>query len=216
MSVIVSAIHRPRELFGAVLPVALFSPPLRNLLEATMAGQMLIQMPLLALSGWWLGVAWRDAPAGGAMGRLRRCVDGCNVGGVTGLIVASFSMLLWMLPRSLDAARLDAGWDALKFATLVFPLGVVAAISWSRVPVIARALIHVEVIATLLRFGWGYVAAQERLCSAYLQGDQQRTGALLVAAGIAWGIAAAWTPLFGHSSLLSGPAARRRIDSAVR
>ena len=56
---------------------------------------------------------------------------------------------------------------------------------------------HLEVIATLLRFGWGYLAAEERLCLAYLSGDQQRTGELLLWAGAAYALAIVWRPMFG-------------------
>lgn len=183
---------------GLLLAAALVVPPLRSLGEASMARQMLVQMPLIVLAGWWMGAAWRRAPQASAAGRARSFVDSFNAGGATGLVIASFTMLLWMLPRSVDAARLDLGWDALKFATLALGLGAAAAISWPRCPPIARAVIHVEVIATFVRFGWGYAASDERLCAAYLQGDQRHAGTLLVVAGLVWAIAVAWRPLFGR------------------
>ena len=61
----------------------------------------------------------------------------------------------------------------------------------------ARAVVHLEVIATLARFGWGYLAAEERLCLAYLASDQQRTGELLLWLGAAYAVAVAWRPMFG-------------------
>jgi hypothetical protein len=123
-------------------------------------------------------------------------VQSFNAGGVTGLVFASFVMVLWMLPRCLDLARLDVAADALKFLS-VPAAGAAVALSWPRVPAIARAVVHLEVIATLLRFGWGYLAADQRLCLAYLAGDQQRTGELLLWLGAAYAIAAAWRPMFG-------------------
>lgn len=183
---------------GLLLAAALLVPPLRSLGEASMARQMLVQMPLIVLAGWWVGAAWRRAPQASAAGRARGFVDTFNACGATGLVIASFTMLLWMLPRSVDAARLDLGWDALKFATLALGLGAAAAISWPRCPPIARAVIHVEVIATFVRFGWGYAASDERLCAAYLQGDQRRAGTLLIVAGLVWAIVVAWRPLFGR------------------
>ena len=121
-----------------------------------------------------------------------------NSGGVTGLVFASFVMVLWMLPRCLDTARLDIAADALKFVS-VPAAGVAVALSWPRVPAIARAVVHLEVIATLLRFGWGYLAADQRLCLVYLAGDQQRTGELLLWLGAAYAIAVAWRPMFGST-----------------
>jgi hypothetical protein len=104
--------------------------------------------------------------------------------------------VLWMLPRCLDSARLDIAADALKFLSIP-AAGAAVALSWPRVPAIARAVVHLEVIATLLRFGWGYLAADERLCLVYLTGDQQRTGELLLWLGAAYAIAFAWRPMFG-------------------
>jgi hypothetical protein len=115
---------------------------------------------------------------------------------VTGILVASFVMILWMLPRFLDLARLDGAVDALKFLSV--PLaGLAVALSWPRLPVIARAVVHLEIVATLLRFGWGYLATEERLCLAYLADDQQLTGLLLCYLGGIWAAAVAWRPLFG-------------------
>jgi hypothetical protein len=59
--------------------------------------------------------------------------------------------------------------------------------------------VHLEAIATLLRFGWGYLAAEERLCLAYLAGDQQRTGELLLLAGATYALAIVWRPMFGSA-----------------
>jgi hypothetical protein len=121
----------------------------------------------------------------------------CNRYGATGLIAASFAMVLWMLPRTLDAARLDFGVDALKLASIFILIGIGVAWSWPRCPPLARAVVHVEAVATLIRFGWAYLAADERLCASYLLEDQRRLGAALVVLGILWAAAVAWRPLFG-------------------
>jgi hypothetical protein len=55
------------------------------------------------------------------------------------------------------------------------------------------------VIATLFRFGWGYLAADERLCLAYLVVDQQRTGEILILSGAVYAVTVAWRPMFGHA-----------------
>ena len=119
-----------------------------------------------------------------------------NAGGVTGLLAAGFVMALWMLPRCLDAARLDAATDAIKFAS-VAGAGLAIAVSWPRLPAIARAVVHLEAIATLLRFGWGYLAAEDRLCLVYLAGDQQATGRALIWLAAAYALAIVWRPVFG-------------------
>jgi hypothetical protein len=183
-------------LAAAGLWLVLLVPPLRAWLESSMALHMLAQLPLLAAIGYGLGWAWLQSPAKGMAARALGTVQSFNAGGVTGILAASVIMVLWMLPRCLDLARLDIEVDALKFLT-VPAAGAALALSWPRLPAIARAVVHLEVIATLLRFGWGYVAADERLCLAYLADDQQLTGMLLIYLGAAWSIAVAWRPLFG-------------------
>lgn len=183
-------------LAAAALWLVLGVPPLRGWLESSMASHMLLQLPLLAAIGYALGWAWLQSRPGDATARALRTAQSFNAGGVTGILAASFVMVLWMLPRCLDLARLDIEVDALKFLSV--PLaGLAVALSWPRLPVIARAVVHLEVIATLLRFGWGYMASEERLCLAYLAEDQQLTGILLIYLGAAWAAAVAWRPLFG-------------------
>jgi hypothetical protein len=181
---------------AAALWIVLAVPAARTGLEATMALHMVVQLPLLALIGFCIGTAWlesRQAFAARVLGR----VQSFNAGGTTGLVAASFVMVLWMLPRCLDLARLDLAADALKFVS-VPAAGIAVALSWPRVPAIARAVVHLEVIATLFRFGWGYLAADQRLCLVYLTGDQQRTGELLLWLGAAYAIAVVWRPMLGH------------------
>lgn len=161
-----------------------------------MALHMLAQLPLLAILGYGLGRAWMQARPAGAAARSLNCLQSFNRGGATGILAASFVMVLWMLPRFLDLARLDVAADALKFAS-VPAAGLAIALSWPRLPVIARAVVHLEVIATFFRFGWGYLATDERLCLAYLADDQQRAGEILLWLGAIYSIAVVWRPLFG-------------------
>ncbi|MBI4194409.1 MAG: hypothetical protein HY526_04955 [Betaproteobacteria bacterium] len=174
------------------------APAFRAWLESSMAPHMLVQLPLLAGVGYWIGVAWLQSRRGGVAARALAGVQSFNAGGTTGILAASFVMVLCMLPRLLDLARLDPSADAIKFVSV--PLaGLAVALSWPRLPAIARAVVHLEVIATLLRFGWGYLAADERLCLVYLVDDQQRTGELLLWLGAAYAVAAAWRPMFGDA-----------------
>jgi hypothetical protein len=187
-------------LMAASVWIALAAPASRTGLESNMVLHMLVQLPLLAGIGYCIGAAWLRSRRGGAGARILADVQSFNAGGATGLLAASFVMVLWMLPRFLDLARLDASVDAIKFMS-VPAAGVAVALSWRRCPAIARGVVHLEVIATLLRFGWGYLAADERLCLAYLVDDQQRTGELLLWLGAVYAVAVAWRPMFGYAPL---------------
>jgi hypothetical protein len=192
-------------LLAAGLWLLLAAPPLRGWLESSMAAHMLVQLPLLAWAGYLAGAAWLRARRGGAAARVLEFAQSFNAGGATGLIAASFVMLLWMLPRFLDLARLDEVADALKFVSV--PLaGLAVALSWPRLPVIARAVVHLEVIATLFRFGWGYLATDQRLCLVYLADDQQLTGVMLLYLGAAYAVWVTWRPMFGATAPHPRPA----------
>jgi hypothetical protein len=193
--------------------LVLLMPPLRAGLESSMALHMLVQLPLLALVGLAWGRAWAAAPTISRRGRVLAWLQTFNRGGATGLVLVSFTMLLWMLPRWLDAARLDMTVDIVKFLSVPLAFGAALAISWPRCPPIARAVIHLEGIATLLRFGWGYLAADQRLCLVYLLEDQQRVGVLLLWLAAAWALTVIWRPLFGSLPVLRGKSASR---SSVR
>ena len=191
----------------ALLVAALALPPAREWLEATMVGHMLVQLPLVALCGFAFGRTLLGVPQDRGAGCIVAALQRCNRYGATGLIAASFAMLLWMLPRTLDAARLDYGVDALKLASIFILVGIAVAWSWPQCPALARAVVHVEAVATLIRFGWAYLAADQRLCASYLLDDQRRLGAALIVLGILWAAAVAWRPLFGAPAILAQRAA---------
>jgi hypothetical protein len=182
-------------LAAAGLWLLLGVPYMRAWLESSMVLHMLVQIPLLAWTGYCSGHAWMRSQPAGATGRALGIVQSFNAGGVTGILGASFVMALWMLPRLLDLARLDGFADAIKFISVPFA-GLAVALSWPRLPAIARAVVHLEVIATLARFGWGYLAADQRLCLAYLTEDQQVAGELLLWLGGAYAVCVAWRPMF--------------------
>jgi hypothetical protein len=183
-------------LFATVVWLGLMIPEVRVWFEWSMTRHMLLQLPLLALIGACVGVAWLRTRADGMAARTLCTMQSFNAGGTTGILAASFVMVLWMLPRLLDLARLEVAIDLLKFVS-VPAAGLAVALSWRRLPIIARAVVHLEAIATLLRFGWGYLAADTRLCLVYLTDDQQRTGEMLLWAGAAYVLAVIWRPMFG-------------------
>ena len=182
--------YQPWAIGALVLWAVLWFPPLRDWFEASMLRHMIVQLPLLVAIGWVWGKRLRGHPM------LDR-VQLANRWGATGLLIAVVTMTLWMLPRLLDSARLDLNWETAKFLSVPALVGTAASLSWHRCPGIARGVIHVEIIATFWRFGWAYLATEERLCLSYLLGDQERTGMALCGIGALWAILVVWKPLFG-------------------
>ncbi|WP_219726148.1 hypothetical protein [Castellaniella caeni] len=166
-----------RLLAGLAVWLSLGLPATRHWLEADMSLHMLVQLPLLAWTGWQLG---RALPA-----PLARRLAPWNLQGISGLLLASLVMAFWMLPIALDAATEAPSAALAKFLSLPLLLGLPCALSWPLAGFVTRGVFLVELIATLFRSGWLYLASPVRLCTSYLLDAQQSTGAgLLVAGGL--------------------------------
>lgn len=179
-----------RRWAGPVLWLLLALPLLRHLLESSMTLQMLVQIPLLAVAGWWLR-PWLPV----------RAVDslaGWNRSGISGIVLVSLVAMAWMLPRAMDAS-LDVAWvEIAKFSSVPLLIGLPLALSWPQAGFVARGVFLAEVIATAFRMGWLYLVSPQRLCANYLLGDQQRLGKALLALGAAVCLVLAWKLLWGR------------------
>ena len=182
-------------LAGAILWAVLAIPPVRYLLEATMTRQMLVQMPLLALAGWWLAQAAPDW--------LERVLAPWNHRGISGLLLASLTGMVWMLPLAMDAALDDPRVTLLKYLSLPLLLGAPVALSWRHAGFVVRGVVLLEVIATSVRLGWLYLISPVRLCSNYLLGDQQRLGRMLLVVGAAILLRLVWQLMWGRINVSS-------------
>ncbi len=181
---------RQHWLVGAILAGVLAIPPLRHSLESTMTLQLLAQIPLLALSGWWFAQGtpeWLDA-------RLARW----NYNGISGLLLASLASTVWMLPRAMDAALDDPQITLAKFLSVPLLIGLPVALSWPRAGFVVRGVVMLELIATTFRLGWLYLISPERLCSNYLLDDQQNLGKTLIMIGFAILLLLSWKLMCGH------------------
>lgn len=182
---------RKRSLWiAAVLLAVLSIPPVASALQSRMQWQMLVQIPLLAAGGYLLREAlprsWHAA------------LDAWNPVGINGVIVATFVLAFWMLPRSMDAAVSDWPWTVAKFITVPLLVGLPLGLSWPCMNFIVRGVVFMELIAMCLRLGWLYLASPVRLCNNYLIDDQQLTGRYLLIAGAALLAWIALRLLFGH------------------
>lgn len=188
-------------LAGAILWAALAVPVVRHALESTMTLQMLAQIPLLVLAGW--GFAQRTP------GWLDRRLVRWNHHGISGLLLASLTGMVWMLPLAMDAALDDPLATLAKFLSLPLLIGVPIALSWPRAGFVVRGVVLLELTATVFRFGWLYLISPVRLCSNYLLGDQQWLGKLLIAVGFAIVLVLVWRLMWGHIDPRTG----KREDS---
>ena len=175
---------------GVAVFAILALPPVVQALQARMQLQLLVQIPLLVACGYLMRGALPE--------RARRAIAAWNPVGINGLIVATFVLAFWMLPRSMDAAVNDWRWAALKLVSVPLLAGLPLGLSWSRMNFVVRGVVCMELIAMCVRLGLLYLASPARLCNNYLIDDQQLTGRYLLIAGIA---VFAWITLrllFGH------------------
>ncbi len=180
--------------FGFALVALLALPAAREFLQHSLIGHVLVQMPLLTLSGWLLGGALAPRFAG-AMQRWNR-------GGIAGLTLAIVTALFWMLPRSVDSAVQHAGYEAIKFASLPCA-GFALALSFRRAHPLLRGVLKANLVSMLAVLAWFYGAAPVRLCNSYLKDDQSTLG--LAMALVAGALAMAWSV-----GLFFGPAWQTR------
>ncbi len=179
-----------------LLFVAIATPPLRQILESRMTTQMLLQLPMLVLIGWWL--------SGIVPQRLRVAIGAWNQLGITGLLLATAATAYWMLPRSLDASVSQPWMDVAKYVSIPLLIGLPFALSWPRMNFIVRGVFLLEFIASFLRLGWLYMTLPDRLCSNYLLNDQRNLGQYMLIISALLTLWMAWKLLWGRFETTNG------------
>ena len=147
---------------------ALSIPPLRSLIEQSMAWHMLVQMPLLVLGGW---LSMRCLAALGSVGTLERW----NRYGLTGFIAAQAILAFWMLPLSIDRAVVLPWFDLLKVASL-FACGAMLRHSFERSPALIQVFFVGYAVPMMFSLGAYFAATDLRLCNAYSLESQMVSG----------------------------------------
>jgi hypothetical protein len=187
---------------AGTLIILLALPLSRTWLEASLVGHVLVQMPLLALSGGLFGAAFAT--------RLEKVMGRWNQCGVAGLALVIFTMLFWMLPRSIDSAIQDTGYEVLKFVSVACA-GAALVLSFQRTNALLRGALKANLISMLGVLAWLYAVAPVRLCNSYLGSDQEMLGmgmALLAGAlAVTWGVGLLFGPFRPSTPLQSALAA---------
>lgn len=159
-----------------MLWILLVLPPTRRFLEANLVTHQFVQLAALAAVGYLAGLGLRHR-WDGVVGRYNRM-------GVPGLLLATFTLLIWLLPRSLDASLLDTRWEIAKFISLPLLIGLPLSFSWPRLSSIGRSFVLANVAAMLATMGMLYLAAPQRLCTNYLVEAQRTSGIFAVGVGV--------------------------------
>ncbi len=193
----------PRWAGGLMLIGILALPASRRMLEAQMAAHMLVQIPLLALTGVLF------ASAVGA--RMQRTLERYNERGLPGMLLVLFASSYWMLPRALDAALDSPAMEVVKFFSLPLLVGLPLASSWASVGPVGRGFVLANAISMIGVVGWLYRQSPVRLCNYYLIDQQVLLGDCLLGLALLMGLVCAARAFVG--SLPAAPRARNAVHS---
>ncbi len=174
-----------QAMFVMLVPVIIIS---HHWLETSMTSHMAVQLPLLVFVGaLFAGLLQTYSPRLVVFGQRYR---------ISLLLYSLFTISLWMLPRLLDAALYQSSIAFLKWLSL--PLaGISLVLCWRHLPFVLRGILHLELLATLLRLGWLYLIAPQRYCVSYGINDQQQLGHVLLGYAAVYGLFLASSVLLG-------------------
>lgn len=164
-----------------LLGVALSVPPLRIVIEQSMAWHMIFQMPLLVGAG---ALTARAVPALGSIFKW----GNFNLFGLTSFMAAQGVIAYWMLPSAIDRAVVNPGFDLLKLLTL-FVSGMLLRESFQRAPIALQLFFIGYWVSMMCWLGIYFATAELRLCNAYSLESQIFTGWGLLILGMLFGIA---------------------------
>ena len=164
-----------------LVAIALSVPPGRSLIEQSMTWHMVVQMPILFASGWFL--------MSGGWDTQKTSLGHWNQFGLTGFIAAQFIITYWMLPISIDRAVVMPPVDVFKLLSLMVS-GALIKTSISRSPAVLQLFFVGYIVSMLITTGVYLATTERRLCNAYSMESQLSAGYGVVALGIA--LAFAW------------------------
>jgi hypothetical protein len=165
---------------ASLLAVALSVPPMRSVIEQSMAWHMVFQMPLLVAAG---------APVARAVSTPvipAKWAD-FNLFGLTGFMAAQGVIAYWMLPLAIDRAVVNPWFDVLKLLTL-FVSGAVLRDAFQRAPMALQLFFIGYWVSMMCWLGIYFVTTDLRLCNAYSLESQIDTGWGLLALGLVLGM----------------------------
>jgi len=175
----------------AVVAVALSVPPLRSVIEQSMAWHMVFQMPLLVLAGALAAGAW---PQRFMLNQL----TAFNHFGLTGFMAAQAIIAYWMLPLAIDRAVVSPSFDAIKILSLL-TCGTLLFSAFKRAPGALQLFFMGYWVSMMCWLGIYFATTDLRLCNAYSLESQVSAGYGLLALGLLLGVA--WLATVGWTSV---------------
>ncbi|MBT2662827.1 hypothetical protein [Bacillus sp. ISL-45] len=151
-------------LIGLVLLIGLMLPPVANLMESVMIIHMHMQMPMLVIAGFFMGLFFQQ--------RFPHFFSKYNQDGIPGIFLFIIIMGYWMLPRTMDEALTVNSIEFFKFISLPFLAGVPLRDSWKKLSKNRKNYTIGFFTLAFLGMGCLYIQANDQLCNNYLVVDQ--------------------------------------------
>lgn len=143
--------------------------------EQSLVVTILVGYPLLIYLGYFYG---RELSAQRAFRSILNVI-----GGIPGVLIATFTLAFWMIPRWVDASVVNLEIAIIKYLCLILLVGFNLGCSWAKMHFITKAVLKIEFLTMLFRLGWLYVISPDRLCNNYLLGEQVLLGKSFLAIG---------------------------------
>jgi hypothetical protein len=169
---------------SALIAIGLSFQPARQLIEASMFWHMAVQMPLLLLTGWLVGVARPKITN-------IRILQFFNYEGLTAMLIASFLLAYWMLPSAIDQAVVRFDFDAFKVISLIF-CGLVLQNFFFVSKLVVQLFFLGYALSMLTWLGIYFATTELRLCNAYSLESQVLAGKALCALGATLALGWLW------------------------
>lgn len=153
--------------FGIFLFGVLILPPVAAYLESIMIIHMLVQLPLLIVSGWLLAKA--------VINRWTNFLTAWNTNGVSGIILFVVITMYWMLPRALDEALTISYIEIFKYISLPL-VGLLLRDSWNKLQTVGKSFIFLNYLSMFGLMAWLYIDSPIQICNNYLETQQKVLG----------------------------------------
>lgn len=145
--------------------------------EASMINNVLIAYTLLSYCGWKLGSSFDIEQHW--LNKLS------NYKGITGVLIASFTLAFWMIPNWMELAASNIQVQLIKHFSMFTLVGLPLGLSWSQSNFVIRGFVKIELLSMLLRLGWIYLISPTRLCNIYSLSEQALLGKALLSLAVA-------------------------------
>lgn len=106
---------------GIAILALILGTPVKGFLEASMAGHVMLELPLLSLAGYLIAHPFRQ--------KWAKTLSIINRGGVPGILIVGFTLAFWMIPKWLDYSLAHEGIAWLKYFSFTFLIGFLLSLS---------------------------------------------------------------------------------------